>query len=827
MRQMIFWVPLTAIVGCSGGGGSVADVDIDEDGFYSDVDCNDQEPLINPGAIELCDGLDNDCDGEADEEDALEAKLWFPDSDGDGFGGALQPIGSCEPPSGYSDNPNDCDDKLATVNPNAIELCDGFDNDCDGIVDEDSAEDAIFLFRDFDGDGYGNPYISNRQCYEDDDYVLNDLDCDDARADVHPDGQEVCDEDGNIDEDCDGLYDDGDDTVLPDQSWFIDEDNDGYGSVTESIDACLQPPGFVGNDADCDDEDVSINPEGIEFCADELDNDCDTFIDEDDKDARDVRWYTDNDEDGFGDPALLWGETCVGPKGHVPNPDDCNDLNGTIFPGATEVWYDGVDQDCARDDDFDADADGVTVDTDCEDTDPAISPAAVEICDDGLDNDCDEKADPCVVDFGFSGIELEDELGWSMQLADVDGDDVPDLILGAPYHDSGATGAGAVYILSGPVSAGSSIADARRIDGEDISDALGWSIAAGADLDGDSHDDLVLGAYRADGSVDDLGAAYVLSGPITGAVDPSDAVAVWLGEAEDDAAAWVLDAGGDVDGDGSDDLLISAVDADSGAGTVYVAYGPMSGSQRLWGAGLALVGESSGDAAGHSAAFSPDLNGDGLTDIVVGAPRHSESSYEGAAYMVFGADSLSSVITLSDADGIWIGEAGGDEAGYAVAPWADINGDGYDEILVGAPGFDGDASDTGAVYVLQGPATGLMDLSSAAARLDGLSENDRAGEALSAAGDLDDDGIPDFLVGAPGTDRSVSGGGAAYLVHGPVTGVATLLASDGVLYGPDRNMALGTTLLGGDLNADGIDDALIAAPSSGNGEVFVILGGGW
>lgn len=818
---------MLGIMGCTAGGGSVSDVDMDEDGHYSDVDCDDQDPLIYPGALELCDGIDNDCDGAADEEDAIEATLWFVDQDGDGFGHPLAPIGGCEAPSGYIDNPDDCDDSSDAINPLASELCDGVDNDCDGVTDEDSATDAVTVFRDYDGDGFGNPHVTARQCGEDSQYVLNDADCDDSNPDIHPDGQEVCDPEGRVDEDCDGLIDDDDPSLIADQTWFLDEDNDGYGRTEDTVEACIAPEDHVASDGDCDDTDGTTNPEGVEVCADEIDNDCDGLLDVEDSDAQPVSWYVDGDGDGFGNGDRYWGEACTAATGLAANGTDCNDLNPAIFPGVSETWYDGVDSDCAGDNDYDADADGVEVDQDCDDADPEVSPAALEICGDGIDNDCDLLTDPCEVAFSLTGESAGDEAGWAMCMADLSGDGMGDLVLGAPYEDTGATGAGAVYVVFGPVTGAVSLADAVHIEGGDVGDSLGWSLAAGSDVTGDGIDDVVMGAYRADGTVPDLGAAYVLAGPISTGASLADAAAIWQGEAEDDAAAWVLAAGGDVNDDGEGDLLISAVDADGGAGKVYIAHGPMSGTTRLWGADLALEGEALGDAAGYAAALTTDLNGDGITDMVIGAPGHSEGAYEGAAYIVYGDPRLEGTVSLGDADGFFAGASGGDEAGTAVSGWSDVDGDGYAEVLVGAPGVDGDASETGAVYVLHGPASGTQSLDDAWVRWDGMAETDRAGAALAPLGDMDGDGVLDLLIGAPGSDTGVSGGGAAYIVRGPVSGISSLGTADAVLYGADRDMAMGTSLLGGDVDGDGTDDALIGAPSSSNGDVSVLFGGGW
>ncbi|MEL6349078.1 MAG: putative metal-binding motif-containing protein, partial [Myxococcota bacterium] len=216
MRMMVSGLLLMA---CNGNGSGTSIVDNDEDGYFSDVDCADDNPLINPGAAELCDAVDNDCDTEIDEADAIEAQLWFPDNDGDGYGDPLGPIGGCEGPEGYINNPDDCDDDDFNINPGVDEICDNVDNDCDGIADEDSALDAREFYRDSDGDGYGNPFVSTRRCAAGGGYVEGEpldpeqIDCDDGRPLVNPGATEICDED-ELDEDCDFLVNDEDPSVV-------------------------------------------------------------------------------------------------------------------------------------------------------------------------------------------------------------------------------------------------------------------------------------------------------------------------------------------------------------------------------------------------------------------------------------------------------------------------------------------------------------------------------------------------------------------------------------------------------------------------------------
>ena len=836
--RVLFSGAFTAVflLGCTDKGSVPQILDVDEDGFYSDVDCNDQDALINPAAAELCDGIDNDCDGESDEDDAIEAALWFPDADGDGYGASLGPIGGCEGPDGYVDNADDCDDQDAGRNPGNTEVCDGIDNDCDGLIDEDSAADVLTLFRDADGDSYGNPYITTLQCAPDENYVENDLDCNDSNAEVYPGAEEICDPDGQtLDNDCDGDIDDEDASLVGGTVWYLDDDGDGYGDDTFSEEACLVPASHVADNTDCDDREIAVNPEAEEVCGDEVDNNCDGLTDSEDKTAREVSWYRDMDGDGFGDVDAYWGEGCDVPAVLVANHDDCDDSDAAISPAEVEVWYDGVDADCDGADDYDADGDGsVSADYgggDCDDVDRDISDMAVEVCGDTLDNDCNDTIDDCTVEASLSGEAKGDEAGAALAgPGDLSGDGTADIVVGAPYHDAAGAGAGAVYLLSGPISGAMSLADGVRIDGEDYNDAAGWSLSGPGDVDGDGYSDLLIGAYRADGSAKEVGGVYLMSGPITANTTTASATAAFLGEASGDAAGWSMDGRGDFNDDGEIDLLIGAVDegtAGSGAGAAYLLAGPLTADTRLWSAELKLTGVDGGDAAGTAVVFAGDLDGDGGDELAIGAPNHNASGdYEGAVYLVSGPDEGERSLEL--AGGVWIGEAGGDLVGYSLAAGGDLNGDGYDDLIVGAPGHDGAGDEAGAAYVLFGPATGSHDFSSAAARVDGQGVEDFAGRSVAGPGDLDGDGNEDLIIGAPGQDDGGSEAGAVWLVLGPVSGVIGLSDADAVAQGSVQDGGLGSAMaVSEDLTQDGRADVLIGAPGTETGEVSLISGGGW
>jgi hypothetical protein len=241
-------------------------------GTVSDsTDCDDGTFSTNPGADEYCDSEDNDCDGDTDEDDALDAPTWHADSDGDGFGDADTVDVACAQPSGFVGDDTDCDDGVTAVNPDADEYCDDIDNDCDGEVDEDDALDADLWYADDDEDGFGDPDEEVSACERPSGYIEDDTDCDDNKLTTNPDASEYCD---GEDDDCDGEIDED---AVDVETWYIDGDGDGYGG-SASVTACESPSGYTDLPGDCDDGDGSSAPDQLEVC-DGTDNDCDGTVD--------------------------------------------------------------------------------------------------------------------------------------------------------------------------------------------------------------------------------------------------------------------------------------------------------------------------------------------------------------------------------------------------------------------------------------------------------------------------------------------------------------------------------------------------------------------
>ncbi len=381
-------------------------------GYVADVsDCDDGDADNNPGATEVCDGDDDNCDGTIDESSAADAGTWYADTDGDSYGDASSTQRACSQPSGYVSLSSDCNDGVNTIYPGATEFCDGTDNNCDGSIDENSATNAATWYADGDGDGYGNAASSQQSCYQPSGYVAGSSDCDDNDTNANPGATEYCDGD---DDNCNGVVDES--SSVDALSWYADTDGDGFGDAGSLQVDCYQPAGFVSQSSDCNDADADANPSATEYCDGDDDN-CNGVVDEDSA-ADALTWYADSDNDGFGDPVSPT-VTCYQPSGSVSDNTDCDDAAAASYPGNVEVC-DGADNNCDGQVDensaadaiiwyADADSDGfgdqlttatscaapasyIAIAADCNDSDAAISPSATEICD-NVDNDCDGDTD--------------------------------------------------------------------------------------------------------------------------------------------------------------------------------------------------------------------------------------------------------------------------------------------------------------------------------------------------------------------------------------------------------------------------------------------------
>jgi hypothetical protein len=224
------------------------DADVDGDGYTARIDCEDENPAVNPGADELCNGIDDDCDGVVDPGTSVDAPTWYADLDFDGYGDDDSMMAACDPGPGWVAVGGDCDDSTNAVSPAATEVCNGIDDDCDGTIDTTGGAEIPTWYVDLDGDGFGDADYAVTDCEAPADFfVLNGEDCDDTADTVNPDAADSC---GNaVDDNCDGSVD---------ETCTADADGDGFDLL----------------DGDCDDFDASTYPGAPEGTSTDVDNDC-------------------------------------------------------------------------------------------------------------------------------------------------------------------------------------------------------------------------------------------------------------------------------------------------------------------------------------------------------------------------------------------------------------------------------------------------------------------------------------------------------------------------------------------------------------------------
>ncbi|MCP4711969.1 MAG: hypothetical protein GY869_25390, partial [Planctomycetes bacterium] len=406
------------------------------------------------------------------------------------------------------------------------------------------------------------------------------------------------------------------------------------------------------------------------------------------------------------------------------------------------------------------------------------------------------------VDASFIGENEGDLCGYSVAgPGDVNGDGFNDLLISAYLNNGGGIEAGKTYLIFGKASGWALNTDLSTADasfsGEDDLDSAGWSVSGAGDVNGDGYDDFLIAAlYDEDGGTD-AGQTYLLLGKNDGwtlDTNLSLADASFIGENAYDQSGWSLSSAGDVNGDGYDDFLIAArANGDNGtfAGQVYLILGKAGGwamDTNLSAADASFIGESADEQAGYSVSDAGDVNSDGYDDILIGAHQNDgANNFFGQAYLVLGKDSGWTMDTnLSAADASFISDDAGSQHGISVSGSGDVNGDGFDDFLIGIYAADSDGNYVGQTYLIIGQTGGWAmgtDLSTAGIEYSGENPDDWSGWPVSGAGDVNGDGFNDFLIAARGNDEGGNEAGQTYLLLsdtvGPVNGVYTNFVDSG------------------------------------------------
>lgn len=627
-------------------------------------------------------------------------------------------------------------------------------------------------FPDEDGDGHGDAHGSALESVSaPEGYVSSHDDCDDTNATVFPGAEERCNE---MDDDCDDMIDEAD--AMDASTWYLDEDGDGCGIAAGEIRSCSAPEGYVPTEGDCDDTNATVSPDAEERCNG-IDDDCDGVIDGEDATSS---WYEDRDGDGYGDPATE--ETLTG----------CDGDSGEVSQAG-----------------------------DCDDGDPAISPDAEEVCDNETDEDCNGTARDCGL-WGehalaeataiYRGSEMAERVSSAIAGGDADGDGRGDVWL-TGRTSLGGDQASAVYLILG-IEAEEVVA-AERADAILTTAMVDYEVynqVEAGDVDGDGYDDLWAAIQSGPGSE----WLCLLYPPFSGTTNvEDDAELCWEADDDDDLGiSGARDAGQDINADGMLDAIAGYAWYGDREGVIFYLYGEdVTGTKDLRGAPVVLTGNENEDF-GVATSIVPDSNGDGYPDVLIGVDDpERDLTFVGAAVLV--DEPLDEGSYLAEDVGRYLtGHSSGDYAGSNVAGVGDLNGDGYGDFAVGAPGASVDSEDEGVVYIFLGPLEARSALAEADTTLGGGGEL-RNLSAVDGYRDIDGDGLPDLVLGGNGAGSLSDpySPGRIWLVRSPPAGGGwSLDDADATWEGESARDGAGEVVaLIDDTNADGYADIVVGA----------------
>jgi hypothetical protein len=396
-------------------------------------------------------------------------------------------------------------------------------------------------------------------------------------------------------------------------------------------------------------------------------------------------------------------------------------------------------------------------------------------------------------------------LGRSVGTAgDVNGDGFDDVIMGADFYDNGQSEEGRAYVYHGSALGLSARAD-WTAESNQFGALFGYSVGTAGDVNGDGFDDVIVGALSYDNGQADEGGAFVYYGSATGL----SGTANWTAEGNQAGAVFgsAVSAAGDVNGDGYGDVIVGAGNFDNGQtdeGRAFVYHGSASGLSTTpdW------TAESDQVSAwfGISVGTARDVNGDGFDDVIVGAQLYDNGQTDEGGAFVYHGSAFGLSITPN-----WTAESDQADAsaGRAVGTAGDVNGDGFDEVIVAAFFYDNGQTDEGRAFVYHGSASGLSTTP------DWTAESNQAGaglgfeEGVGTAGDMNGDGFDEVVVGAPWYDAGERDEGVAFVFRGSASGLSK--TPNNSAEGNQQSASLGSVGTAGDVNGDGYAEIIVGA----------------